>query len=209
MFDIHSEYLFPKQVIVSDDLDYVQYRDQLIEYCYQERERNPQGMAYSNVGGWQSDAFHIQKDPEFQFFQKRLIANVDECLTNHFMIAENVQITLLRLWINISGRYDYNIVHSHPMTVYSGVFYVKSADTLNEAAEFGNITFHQGAHDALETQFRLPEFQQERNIQSKVSFSPLEGRLLLFPATLRHGVNMNGRDSDRISISFDLIFDYN
>jgi uncharacterized protein (TIGR02466 family) len=207
MFDIRSAYLFPKQVIVSDDLDYAQYRQQLIEYCYQEREKDPRGQHYSNVGGWQSDAFHVQKDPEFQFFQRRLIENVNECLTDHFMIDENIQITLLRLWINISGHHHYNVAHSHPMTMYSGVFYVKSADTLDAAAEFGDISFYQEAQAAMETVCRLPEYKKKTNIIDKVSFSPLEGRLLLFPATLMHGVSMNLTDSDRISISFDLIFD--
>ena len=37
------------------------------------------------------------------------------------------------------------------------------------------------------------------------SYPPQEGRLILFPAWLSHGVRENETDEDRISISFNLV----
>lgn len=199
MFKVQSEFLFPKQLIISDDEDYPEYRNSLVEYCYEQLSKNRNGVEYSNIGGWQSDPFSLLNDDNFNFFNQRLFNNIKYCLENEFMLVKsNIQIP--RMWINISGKHHYNIIHTHPFSHYSGVFYVKSHENC------GEITFYRPAMESQECYFRHYEIKESKNILHNKTYFPKEGRLLLFPSTLEHGVEMNRSDSDRISISFDLVF---
>lgn len=201
MFEIQSEFLFPKQVIISDDTEYSEYRSQLIEYCYEQMSKDRDGMHYTNVNGWQSDPLFMMKDPKLNFFLERLIKNVNQCLVNHYMIRDNVDTNVPRMWINISNKYSYNVVHTHPFSHYTGVFYVKTAE------KCGDISLYQNsATEYQETLFRRQEIRKDKKICPSIVYEPIEGRLLLFPSTLSHGVDMNRSDSDRISISFDIVF---
>lgn len=200
MFDIKSEFLFPKQVIISDDTQYHQYKNELVEYCYEQYNKNPEGLKYTNIGGWQSDPFFMMYDKDLEFFNLRLKENVSTCLLDHFKIRDDVSIQVPRMWINISGNNHYNKVHTHPFSHYSGVFYVQTPNNC------GNIGFYQDGTVYQETLFRLQEFRERKKILSHLDYTPVEGRLLLFPSTLPHDVAMNVSDCDRISISFDIVF---
>lgn len=199
MFKVQSEFLFPKQVIISDDEEYPEYRNSLVEYCYEQLSKNRNGVEYSNIGGWQSDPFSLLYDNNFNFFKERLFDNIKYCLENEFMLIKS-HIEIPRIWINISGKNHYNIIHTHPFSHFSGVFYVKSTENC------GEIAFHISAMESQECFFRHPEIKKSKNILPNKTYFPKEGRMLLFPSLLSHGVNMNQSDSDRISISFDLVF---
>ena len=46
-------------------------------------------------------------------------------------------------------------------------------------------------------------FRKHLTIIKSLSFDPLEGHMLIFPSNLKHGVEMNQSDEDRISIAFN------
>lgn len=204
MFNIYSEFYFPKQFIISDDIYYPSYKDQLIEFCYEQQKLNPDGEHYSNVGGWQSDVdvFFKGEEYKYKFFKHRLFENIKECLNNHYMLHEDCDFYVDRMWINISKHNDYNADHTHPWSHFVGVFYVKTAD------DCGNISVSPNAHanDYQELLYRKEEICNQHLMHPTVDFIPKEGRLLLFPSSLSHLVRMNKSNSDRISISFDIVF---
>lgn len=108
------------------------------------------------------------------------------------------------MWANISPRHGFNRGHVHPNVLWSGVYYVQAPPGC------GRITFNDPRAQAQMCTPRYPP-DRPRKVEawSEVTFEPIEGRLLLFPAWLSHEVEPNlceleGPAADRISVSFNL-----
>ena len=96
-------------------------------------------------------------------------------------------------WISLFKKGDYAHPHNHGPVDVCGVYYYKS----NEVD--GSIYF-KPANPALAGTLWY-------NGGSQWSSPPKEGELFLFPGWLDHGVTPNETDEDRISISFNIMFD--
>jgi uncharacterized protein (TIGR02466 family) len=122
------------------------------------------------------------------------------------MILPEYKPQIIRMWIQISGKNHYNTDHTHPMSHYSGVFYVKCKDD-----DFKNgclrVSDYSNAQEFQELLFRKIEIRDEFLMHPAFSYTAKEGKLLLFPSGLKHNVSMNQYDYDRISIAFDIMFD--
>jgi uncharacterized protein (TIGR02466 family) len=198
MYRSFSEFLFPKQIIVSDSNNFLSYRNELIKLCYKQKDIDPVGVKYSNGGGWQSKSDYILNSDEFNFFIEDLNQNLNHCLYEQFRILEGKKLSIGNCWINISKTHDYNLSHIHPLSILSGVFYIKCPPNC------GNIIFEQDSNDVLDLDYREDEIKKMTNMYSAYYHTPIEGRMLLFPSNLRHYVESNKSDDDRISISFNI-----
>mgnify|MGYP003338242897 CR=1 FL=1 len=200
VYNSYSEFLFPRHVIVSDSENFSNYRDHLINLCYKEREKDPVGVKLSNVGGWQSRSDFIHNSSDFEFLFEDLDANLEHCMYNEFGISENSNLSILNAWINISGKYNYNSTHTHPLSIIAAVYYVKCPE------ECGDLVFLPDFNDAIDYEFRNDNMREFTKMYGTYTIKPKEGRLVIFPANLLHEVNMNQSNDDRISISFNLSF---
>lgn len=202
MYNSFSEFVFPKQIIICDDFEYSDYKQKLIQCCYEDRREDPEGAHYSNVIGWQSKPkYSINENDRMYFFINKLTDIVKKTLNDQMGLLEGTRIEITRWWINISGNGSYNVPHTHPFCHYSGVFYVKSQD------DCGNIVFGQNSiYDSYDSLFRKQEFKDNHYYHPNIPYSPVEGRTILFPSNLSHQVGLNRSSSDRVSISFDLSF---
>jgi uncharacterized protein (TIGR02466 family) len=206
MFDIRSEFISPKQVIISDDMEYPLYRQELIDFCYNQKKIDPEGKHYTNVGGWQSSDILNKLNNNTDFFIKRLKQNLKQCFDSQLMISPEYNPQIIRMWIQISGKNNYNTDHTHPMSHYSGVFYVKCKDNdLRNGCL--RVSSYSNAQEFQELLFRKEEIRDEFMMHPSFSYPAKEGRLLLFPSGLNHNVSINQYDYDRISIAFDILFD--
>jgi uncharacterized protein (TIGR02466 family) len=204
MFEIQSRFISPKQIIISRDIEYSIYRQELIDFCYEQRKNDPEGKHYTNVGGWQSSDI-LNKFKKTDFFPKRLNQNLKKCFDDYFMILPEYKPQIIRMWIQISGKNHYNTDHTHPMSHYSGVFYVKCVDN-----DFRNgclrVSDYSSAQEFQELLFRKKEIKDEFLMYPSLSYNAEEGKLLLFPSSLHHNVSINEYDDDRVSIAFDIMF---
>ena len=198
---IFSEFVFPKQIVVCYDDEYPTYKDCLVDFCHDKFDKDPEGAHFSNVRGWQS---HPQFDDNFynlEFVSNRLKYMIDRCVYEQLEITKKYKAKMDRWWINISKKGSYNTRHTHPFCHYSGIFYVKSD---NSSA---TVNFRQNSiYDTLDNHFRSENIVQEYLMSEYLSYQPEEGKMLLFPSNLAHDVSINNHDTDRISISFDLLF---
>lgn len=203
MFDSYSEFLFPRQVVISKDLEYETYKDELINYCLNKKIEDPEGVQNTNIHGWHSD--NIISDHFLpSIFNERIQNNVFLCLKNELKLLHPHNFDIDRMWIQISQKNSYNNIHNHPFSYYSGVFYVKSTNS----DECGSIVFHPFG-DANEYQPIICLDNQHLNknkMNTNYMFYPIEGMLILFPSSLRHSVEENQTNTDRISIGFDIMF---
>jgi uncharacterized protein (TIGR02466 family) len=112
-------------------------------------------------------------------------------------IGDNaIQIT--GCWANVLGTGAAHTLHNHPNNFLSGVYYVRTgpgADT---------IYFHDPRNQTGIIRPPVVELTAENTDQVVVSLK--NGTLLLFPAYLQHSVEANSSGTERVSVSFNLMF---
>lgn len=167
--------------------------DSLKNFCFG-LQNNNKGRVKSNIGGWQSNDL---------FDEYPIISNLKKIISENLNIYAkkfnfNKKLKITNLWININGYKDSNMIHSHPNSIFSGVFYVKVPENS------GNFIFHNPSEDFMEVVFSNNLSEYNTMNSSTWFFEPQEDFLFLFPSFLRHSVlpNMN-KEEKRISISFN------
>lgn len=184
--------LFPSVVHRLDVENYPQVKERVIKFIYEEQKKDPQGRSRSNVGGWQSHDEYINED-------NILRQIVDSPVSGYF---DKVKVRLLNLWVNINKKGDYNEKHHHPQSDLSGVMWIKVP------SNSGRIWFD-SPHNFKgynEINSYSKKFKSDFSNYLDYWFSPMEGRMILFPSYLYHRVEPSQADEDRISVSFNVGF---
>jgi uncharacterized protein (TIGR02466 family) len=99
-------------------------------------------------------------------------------------------------WANINPHGAYHPTHHHPNNYLSGVYYVAVP------AVGSRIVFQ----DPRPSMIMPKPRQYSRLTANGADAQSKEGRMLIFPAWLKHSVPSNQGESERISISFNLMF---
>ena len=169
----------------------------LSKYIYDLYENDKDGIQRSNVNGWHSKNFKIQKESAPYNFIKSIHGYVKEVMVDGFgwkYNAEKVGIT--EIWAIINKKNTFNQIHNHPNTYLSAAYYVKAPKNC------GDIQFHEPNEVK---KFRHPVIEQKNELNSSgFSLKAEEGNLLIFPAYLYHSVGKNLSSEDRIVISFNV-----
>lgn len=97
-------------------------------------------------------------------------------------------------WMTLYQKRDYAHVHSHGSADMSGVYYFKTTGT------DGNIFFENPVKP-------MGNSLCYKYLISRTYYQPKVGRMMLFPSWLEHGVQTMIEDGQRVSISFNLIFE--
>ena len=185
--------LFPTIIHQFDVNGFDEIQNQLIDYAYQFKNKNPEGVKISNHGGWQSHDFVVNNENDL------LQSFIINCLSNFPNIDKSINFDV-DAWININKPGDYNSKHHHPNCHLSGVLWVKAPE------ECGRIQFQSPVEfqTYTEVQSYTEEFKNSNNYFHTYYFSPIEGRMLVFPSHLQHEVLENKSNEDRISVSFNI-----
>jgi len=158
---------------------------------------------FKNPSGWNSQ---LISDPSFNtnFIQEQGITEFVDELDQHIQAylnsfgspARNTPYKIISSWMTLTKQGGYSHTHVHGDSDISGVYYVKT----NE--KDGSI-FFDTPNKVSRNSFAYRTFQQ------RVSYPPSVGKLLLFPGWLEHGIETNTTDHDRVSVSFNIVFDRN
>ncbi len=186
---------FPTPIWHFDIPNYEPLNQQLLQATYAERQRDNQGVNWSNALGWHSkNDLHLH--PEFQAIAKIAITKALESgqeigfdLTRFTMIVTNC-------WAVINPKFASNFVHNHPNSVLSGVYYLKAPENS------GGIFFRDPrdvAHMFMPSLAELTPW----TIQ-KITYKATEGKMIIFPSWLNHGVEPNLSEEERVCISFNI-----
>ena len=159
-------------------------------------QKESSGNQISNVGGWQSPPY-VYNDNMF------LDGAVDLVLdsANHAAAAYGFShgVALESYWININGKHDYNRLHNHLGVCLSAVLFIKAPNGC------GDLVFERPGITPI-----VPDFSTLNALNwTNYAITPLEGRLVVFPATLNHFVDRNESDELRISMAFNFIANKN
>ena len=150
-------------------------------------------------GGWHSPTDMNFKD-EYKPLTDELFTMQDEIYKDYGMEPKP---GLGNMWANINYPGAYNKQHNHPNSQWSGVYYVKvpknSGSLFVEDPRPGpNIMMPRRLKGIPKALWRV------------VIYPAIEGQIIMFPAWLSHGVEINeskekGEKGWRISVSFNFI----
>ena len=189
MNQVHSLFSVP---IFEERLDHPV--DKIESLCQQERYKDPQGSKVSNVGGWHSGNINYPDSPFF--FLSDIEKNCQVYATN--ILKTDDPVFLTNVWININSKHDSNMIHSHARCILSGVYYIKTPK------ECGNIKFYHPACDLIERDWTHSSKEYHPANSNTWWLPPSEGTLYIFPSWVKHLVEPNMSDEERISISFNV-----
>ena len=171
----------------------------LIRAIHKRKDENA-GQMRSNVGGWHShdDLFDW---PEADVVE--LKDSVKSAVMHMIAVTSRLQkfkcLFNMDAWANVNLPGDFNAVHMHPQSHWSGVYYVKTGITPRTPdRDEGNLSLldPRGAVSMI----THPGTQVPgKNVVVKA----IEGSMVLFPSWLQHGVNPAIEGGERISIAFN------
>lgn len=170
----------------------------LIDYAYELKNKS-KGRVISNVSGWQSD--ELNKDLPILNELKNTINKFAQDLHEYIDLKKDSKNILDNIWFNINSKGSSNMPHTHPGSVFSGVFYLQSPENS------GRIVFT-NPNKLNEYHFdgdRVNSFNNYTN--SYYWYEPKQSQLIMFPASLEHYVEGHMADEDRISIAFNTKLD--
>ena len=186
--------LFPSSVHLIDIENYDAVKEVALSFIYKEQKNNPSSSPKSNRGGWQSHRHYHQGDNIIKKIIDEGLSKHSECYLDYKKLEYSA------LWFNINKKGDYNILHQHPGCDLGGVFWIKTPPNCGVIAFASLHSFPASTYlDSINEEYRY----HTRNYHDFM-FNPLEGRMLIFPSYLRHSVEVNESDEDRISVSFNL-----
>jgi len=193
--ELKAQALFPSVVWSTLFDDHPKLNNELLARAYELRDRDPRGVSKTNIAGWQSNNT-IQQLPEFAVINRRILQACERIAESQYFIPG---LTFdHQAWVNISPPGSSNQVHYHANCYFSGVYYVSL-----DAPQCGSIFFRDPRTASRMMPF--PATKQTSFTASEVRMPPEPGRLYIFPGWLEHGVEVNQSDSDRVSISFNVV----
>ena len=166
-----------------------------------QQERDAPGLDKTNVGGWHSETGQLAFCADAG---RRLIRHIygmaDEAtrrvLAEHRQPARTMR-WKLQAWANFNRTGDFNRIHTHPGSTWSGTYYVDPGDP--PADDAGGTPLH--LFDPCEGRGLsfLPPL-----VPTHVLIRPEPGLMVLFPSYLPHMVYPHRGGRPRISIAFNL-----
>ena len=157
--------------------------------------RQDKGVQKTNVNGWHSPTdMHLK--PEYKMLvdllhQAQHFIYNDELLDNEPFLGN--------MWANINPPGGYNRAHTHPNSLWSGVYYVKAP--INS----GHLKIEDPKPSINISRPRRKQGQLPKHLWNEVHFEPIAGRLIMFPSWLNHCVDTNQSNDIRISVSFNFL----
>ena len=185
--------IFPVPIHTFDVNGFEQIQNDLIDYAYDLKNKDPKGVLISNRGGWQSSCFSLNNEND------TLQSFLMDCLGEFPPIKKSVDL-IVSAWVNINPPNSFNTKHSHPDCNLAGVLWIKTPK------DCGNIVFQSpfNFQTYKEVESYTEEFKSQNKYFHKYYFNPIEGRIMVFPSHLEHQVKPNESKEDRISVSFNI-----
>ena len=189
--------LFATPVFQFKVKDHEKLNTELSKYIYDLYKNDKEGAQRSNVGGWHSKNFKVEKDNIPHKFIKTIHGHVKEVMVDGFGWKFNPEkVGVTEIWGIINKKNTFNQTHNHPNTYLSAAYYVKAPK------DCGDIQFHEPNEVK---KFRHPVIEKKNQLNSSgFSIKAEEGNLLVFPSYLYHSVGKNLSSEDRIVISFNV-----
>lgn len=162
------------------------------------------GEQRSNAGGWQS-AGNLMGWPEqavktLKHRIETLVFNLtDQLIRDEGKGAQQRRFRLLiDAWGNINRNGDYNVVHTHPNCMWSGVYYISRGEPDPSIPQNGLLELLDPREAANYIQIQNTILDGRQFMENR------PGRMLLWPSWMKHMVHPFTGGGERISIAFNV-----
>lgn len=165
------------------------------EYCLKVRKEKP-GVIISNRGGWHSDELITPLPQSLETLFNDLTEFVNDVGFRYTGIND---LQLGNFWININNHHDYNLAHDHQNSILSGVYYVSVPKD-----NMGDLVLERGDNAEY---FLIGNFKKEETMANALAVAKpaKESTFYLFPSWVKHRVERNESNDERISIAFNFV----
>ena len=196
---------FPTMVFQMDVGECDDLNAKLLKQIYAERDRDREGISRSNfkeLGGWHSHN-NLHKEAPYKDLVKK-VGKTTAKMSGELSYHKDYSLQIGTMWSIINPPGSANRAHVHPGCMWSGVYYIQAPEGA------GNIEFVEPRTVHLMNQPRyVPNQRRPKDCWTKVRFTPVAGRMLIFPSWLYHAVDPNltketGDAANRVIISFNL-----
>ena len=198
MTDYKVYKLFPVPIFHFKVENFKELNSELENYILELKKNDNKGQKKSNIGGWHSPFFNLNKDkPPFKKFIQNIQKFLQQIIVDEMgweYISNKVKIG--QMWSIINKKDSFNKQHNHPNSDLASAYYVKVPKNS------GNINFYDPKE---QKNIRTPKIKRFTDISATItSIKPEEGDLFLFPSYLYHDVGENLSDDNRIVLSFNV-----
>tara|TARA_B100001057_G_scaffold499738_1_gene611533 strand:+ start:1331 stop:1924 length:594 start_codon:yes stop_codon:yes gene_type:complete len=185
---MHTELWFPS--VVWSSVIHVVDNQEFKTWAYQ-RKNEDIGRSVSNYGGYQSSDIRPGQSANIDRLVSHLNMEVGNCARQTGLGP----LSIMNIWLNINPPGSYNHLHNHVGATLSGVYYIHGENNQ------GNIQFER--NDGAE--YHIPDVVEKSTYftSTMATYACKTGALYVFPGWLKHKVEGNQSNTDRISISFN------
>ena len=187
--------LFPTPVWTSQLENYKSINEQMYDFIKSEQSKDKFGISKSNVKGWHSKDFELNKT-EVQKFINLILPSIEKVMIDMNWERQKQEVKINNMWAIINTGGAANLRHQHGNSSISGAYYVKAP------VNCGDIVFYDPRPAPV---YSHPNISGPNFLNAQVNgITPKEGALVLFPSFLDHSVNENKSNDERIVISFNI-----
>ncbi len=192
---ISRELQFGVPIYEVDLPEFALHKQALVDHFLALRKAS-ESVSFSNQGGWHSaNDLHRSEEPCVRWLLQLLAQTGIRCINHAGNIPENAAVTMSSCWVTINEAGDWNAPHAHFPSDWSGVCYIdvnERGTKVTKGDKDGDILFFDPL--PLGPQYRRPP---------TITKTPVDGKVLVFPAYLVHMVAPHFDESPRITVAFN------
>jgi len=173
-----------------------------LEKVILKKRKEDKSLQLSNAGGWQSTEDLLNwGEPCTEALKgmcNQMLMSVVHTMHDPEKPFENPRFRL-DCWANVNGHGDYNIIHSHPNSLWSCVYYV-SRGKPDPKVDYG------GKLEILDPRAAASYIQIPGDDQNKrCIIDNIPGFMLMFPSWVKHMVHPHFGEGERVSIALNAL----
>ena len=167
------------------------YTDSELKYIESQLERPSKA-----IDNHASPNKNVLAHDELKDLQTIIQQHLDTYFKAVYNTSNNVALQITQSWLTLSRKGESHHSHTHPNSVVSGVLYVSVAGN-------DGINFYRNEENLW---FELEPSETNYYNSYKIHVATKVGDLVLFPSSVKHGVNKVTEDIKRVSLSFNTFF---
>lgn len=165
-------------------------------------ETQTEGLVKSNVGGWHSPLDILQREVECIVRLKQELHAISLAFCQNILRPDALAILdglTLHGWANVLRQGQYNTLHSHPNSFWSGVYFVTDNPQVPEQPFSGRLELIDPRPGASLSYTDITQ------LYGRFMLNPVAGQVVMFPSWLQHQVHPCFSQTPRISVAFNIM----
>jgi uncharacterized protein (TIGR02466 family) len=150
--------------------------------------------------GYVSENVYVLETPELKQLKSEIQNNVDFFVYDVLGVDNSIKFNMTNSWIMKHKTGHWAQEHFHTHSLITGIYY------FDVRSDSGNITFTKNKMfvNIFSPFFSIPFGKKTNFSEDKITITPKNGDLLLFPSHLLHHVSTNLSENERHCLTFNM-----